>query len=360
MTETDKLKIEKPFENGVHSVLKVEWQLKLETPLCIKNGHSFAWQSVGDDSKKSRNHDTVYKWNTPKSKNERDNENEIQDLHYGLFVEDGKLVPKYMVPASSIRGTLRSWTIQHLVNRFLWDDEWRELNPESNTDNLPNLLKPDIESGKIKLSDVRKAVINEKNGFALVAGLFGMTLENLDDGENYAHAGRLKMETMPFNSTAILPSMDTTWKNNKNTNGPDNAARQITWRGPVDRITHSAKDGGLHTFLEFSSGQSFVTNFRILNPGKTDLALFALWKREINNGYLRLGGLTSIGRGRVHVTEQKMTFYSIQSQPVEDTPYLSPNTNADWADGSIWNIYPVKNIDSLIPHLATILGKGEQ
>ena len=186
MTESGKLNIEKPFDNGVHSVLKVEWQFKLETPLCIKNGHSFAWKSVGDDSKKSRNRNTVYKWNTPKSKNEKDKENEIQDLFYGLFVENGKLVPKYMVPASSIRGTLRSWTIRHLVDRFLWDDKWHELKLEANSGNLPNLLKPDVDSGKITLSTVRKTLMNEKNGFALVAGLFGMTLENLEEGENYA------------------------------------------------------------------------------------------------------------------------------------------------------------------------------
>lgn len=367
MKETSKLNIETPFENGIHSVLKIEWRLNIETPLCIKNGHSFAWQSVGDNTKKSRNRNTIYKWNTPKQTND---DNEISDLYYGLFVEDGKLIPKYMVPASSLRGSLRSWTIRHLVDRYLWDDRWQRLNPEKKSDKLPNLLKPEPDTEKIKISDIRKTLDNQKTGFALVAGIFGMTLENLEDGENFATSGRLRLETSPMNPSkySARPQIDSQFgfmDGGSNNFGPDNAVRHITWRGPVDRVTHGAKDGGLHTFLEFSTGQSFHALIRVLNPTTEDLALIVLWQREINRGYMRFGGLTSIGRGKMKVADSTANLYWINNISEEIKPFLIRET--DLTDGStpenaIWNkslVNLTDNTDLLIKHLATILGKGK-
>ena len=255
------------------------------------------------------------------------------------------------------------------MDRFLWDDKWHELKPEANSGNLPNLLKPDVESGKITLSTVRKTLMNEKNGFALVAGLFGMTLENLEDGENYAHAGRLRVETAPIKPSkhSKKPQIDSQFgfmDGKSNNFGPNNAVRHITWRGPVDRITHSAKDGGLHTFLEFSSGQTFDIQLRIINPTTYDLALLALWQREINCGYIRFGGLTSIGRGKLSVVDKRANLFWIHNISNDFKPFLdSANASDDTTiDDSIWKkarINLMTKSDLLLSQLATILGKGE-
>jgi CRISPR/Cas system CSM-associated protein Csm3 (group 7 of RAMP superfamily) len=85
--------------------------------------------------------------------------------------------------------------------------------------------------------------------------------------------------------------------------GPGNAARQMTVRNPLDRITHASRDGGLHHFLEFSRGQSFNVQLVIRNPQASDLGLLSLWQREMDDGLLRLGALSSVGRGRVKVVE---------------------------------------------------------
>ncbi len=340
MIEQVKTAVETPFLAGVHSVLKVEWELELVTPLCIKNGHSFAWKSVGDGSKKRRNYKTEFKWNKPP----KGDENEIADLHYSIFIENGKPVPKYQVPASSLRGALRAWTIRHLVNRFLWDEEWHSLHHEKNKNDLQNFLKPDFDAGKIKIADIRKIVINKKYGFGLVAGLFGMTLENLDDKENYAHAGRLYIETEPFKGKNKKLKLDTTWMETGNNYGPNNAVRQITWRGPVDRITHGAKDKGFHTFLEFEAGQSFNTFFTIINPKPVDLGLLRLWQNEINTGFLRLGGLASVGRGRLEIMDNSTVWYSKSTLPKKITKFRSDSkktNNEKSVLNETWKKYPL-------------------
>lgn len=291
--------VNRPFENGIHGIIKISWKLHLDTPLAIRNGFSFKWKST--EGEKARNDLVEFQWNESKQGDYHD----LMDLNFVIELRGQELVPLYQVPASSLRGALRLWTIRHLVDRSVW---------------------PALAGKKeIPFEEIKQWCLNLKNGFALLTGLFGIALEgvfnkeNPEEAEGYAHAGRLRVNTAPFAipGAAAEPATDHFQIKKGHQCGPNNVNRQVNLRGPVDRITHSAKEGGLHTFLEFSSGQNFDAGLVILNPVPEDLGLVALWEREMEYGFLRLGAVSSVGRGRIHVDGSKSD-YEIYSLPGED------------------------------------------
>ena len=125
--------------------------------------------------------------------------------------------------------------------------------------------------------------------------------------------------------------------------GPNNALRQITNRGPLCRITQSAAEGGLHTFLEFSTGNIFTVVLKILNPYREDIGLLALWERELVAGMIRFGAITSIGRGRVKVQDDSTHEFYTLSQSIELSKYpgltLVTSYNDELSD--LWNYYQI-------------------
>ena len=259
---------------------KKEFTFTLETPLVVRSGSSFSWENA--ERGKTRNYRMKYLWAHEADK--QDNEHDIADLYFSLRIEGDQVKPYYHIPSSSIRGSLRQWTIRNLLPEEWWDIEKR-LKEYAKQDPRPFL--PEY------LDDI--------------LSLFGFAINTADRELNkkYTSAGRLGIEVEPFNGNHPLPDVHGTWNNAGNDYGPSNAGRHIKTRNPLDRTTNSAKEGGLHSGLEFSKGQSFNVTLIVENPTDFDRRLIDYWCSEINNGIIRFGALSSIGRGRVKVEEVK-------------------------------------------------------
>jgi len=299
--------------SGIQALLKTTWKLRLETPLCIKSGSQSAFNPSGDGNK-TRYGNMTYGWNKPKTGSEV----EVSDLRFGLEVNNGSVNPVYTIPASGVRGSLRSWTLKHLVGK----NNQRLLN-ESLEDKIAEVKKerPNIDEAEekkeknIQIQKVKELLAADKF-LRLTADCFGIALGESDAG--ISMAGKMKLEVLPLRENSQRPDVQgNDWKSK--VSGPTNAFRHITVRGPVDRITHAAREGCLHYFIEFSPGQSFDVIVRTVNPSPAHMGMIGLWEREIANGMLRVGGLISIGRGRLSIVNSEHHLYL----PVS-------NDNNDW------------------------------
>lgn len=256
--------------------LKTEWSLSLETPIVVRSGSKFGWRNT--EKSKARNYKIQYKWGEQTL-------DEIADLYFSLKINGNKVEPYYHIPSSSIRGSLREWTIKHLLPEDWWDIE--------------KGLKKHVQ-GERDYASLPKHLVN-------ILSLFGFVVntENKTIDEKYTCAGRLTIDVSPFKGNYLIPEVDGTWSSSGNIYGPTNAKRHIKTRNPLDRITNAAKETGLHSGLEFSKGQTITVTLTIEKPTDFDKQLIDCWCNEINNGMIRFGGLTSIGRGRVKMAEAK-------------------------------------------------------
>jgi len=277
------------FSDGVNAVLVTKWKLGLETPLCIKNNSSSAFNPT-DGEKKTRNCNMSFGWNRLTTGDEV----QVSDAHFEIHIKDRQVLPCYSIPASSIRGALRSWTIKHLVKKELWG------------------LLYKLNEDKENIHKIKEA-IESNPGLELALDCFGMAVEEPDRIKgNISQAGRVKVEVLALENESEKPLVQgNDWKTGENQFGPENVCRHISVRGPVDRITHAAREGGLHYFLEFSPNQTFDVVLRVVNPEPVHLGLIALWEREIDIGILRVGGLTSIGRGRLRVENSQHDLFAL-------------------------------------------------
>ena len=146
----------------------------------------------------------------------------------------------------------------------------------------------------------------------LIQNLFGLAAESGDATANEETvAGRLQIETgdlAGLSKDEFKKSLlSGTWRNFQP--GSTHGRMLISTRSPIDRITHSAKDGGLHSFMELAPGNRFDVNLRIANPLSADLGFIAFWENGINDGFLRFGGLAAAGRGRMKISSTTVTLY---------------------------------------------------
>ena len=302
------------YAEGAYSLLLATWNVTLETPLVIRNGRTL---SYGEDaSTKSRNQHLHLNWLAGANAT-----HEVAALFDGYEVVDGRVVSYHYVPPSSVRGALRSWVIRHMVPSQFFaalvptsrakgagDSETDPPLPDASSDLIPSETQE-------AAPDLQAAFQTRKNGFHLVASLFGFATDTRDGTNAPANAGRLSIETDKFRGAAMR-KIRVAGATMEVEQGPENVARQMTVRNPLDRITHASRDGGLHHFLEFSRGATFSIRLRFLNVQPTDLGLLYLWQREIENGLLRFGALASIGRGRVSVQPQSYTLWRRRNAPV--------------------------------------------
>jgi len=84
----------------------------------------------------------------------------------------------------------------------------------------------------------------------------------------------------------------------------------VVSRSPLDRVTRGTKTGGLHNFMELKPGFEFKIILRIVNAVPEDLGFIDFWERSINQGLIRLGGLRSVGKGRISVKNNGVTLFS--------------------------------------------------
>lgn len=247
------------------------WEMTLETPLVVRSGGKFGWKNTA--ASKTRNNRMKFVWGQEKGSLE-----EIGDLNFSIRLVGQEARPYYHIPSAGIRGALREWAITNLLPRKQWDME--------------AYLK-DLPSGE----SVPEMMDNIINFFG-----FAVSTSNKERTKHCTRAGRLIINVEPFTETAEKPQMQGTWDEQAGNNyGPDNAQRHVKPRNPLDRITHAAKDGGLHNFLEFSAGQKVKVNISVKNPTDFDRRLLEVMKQEINDGMIRFGGLSGIGRGKATV-----------------------------------------------------------
>jgi hypothetical protein len=326
------------FSDGVNAVLVTKWKLRLETPLCIKSNSSSAFNPT-DGEKKTRNCNMSFGWNRSTTTN--GDEVQVSDAHFGIHIKDRRILPCYSIPASCIRGSLRSWTIKHLVKKELWG------------------LLYKLNENKENIHKIKEA-LESNPGLELAIDCFGMAVEEPDRIEdNISQAGRMKVEALPLENESEKPWVQgNDWKSGENQFGPKNVCRHISVRGPVDRITHAAREGGLHYFLEFSPNQTFDVILRVVNPDSVHLGLIALWEREINAGILRVGGLTSIGRGRLKVEKSQHDLFALPGYKgnwkVESAH--EQQGQSDDILAQLWKTYPISEAGIYIEKVEKLSG----
>ncbi|NOZ69995.1 MAG: hypothetical protein GXP46_12315 [Deferribacteres bacterium] len=258
------------------TVLRKRWDVTLETPLVVRSGGKFGWRNSSHS--KTRNFNMRFRWGA-----ESGELDDISDLYFSIRVNGNDAVPYYHIPSSSIRGALRAWTIKHLLPESWW--------------NIEKALKEHVRQNTSAPLPLNLDSILSLFGFVVNTG-------NKDIDRKYTHAGRLAIKVEPFSESAPRPYIDGSWADNQPGDSPANAKRHIKSRNPLDRVTNAAKDGGLHSFLEFSSGQSFRLDIIIEDPDDFDREIVDRWRKDINAGMLRFGALYSVGRGRVSISEE--------------------------------------------------------
>ncbi len=320
------------YASGVFGVFTAHWTLRCETPLAIRNGIKVTYKMC--DVRKSRGMQQSFHWRVPdKVKNQ---DNEVAALHYGYEVAGDTLKAYHFVPSSSVRGALRSWTINHLLQ-------------SSYRSHMAPPPKEDSAKTEAYLAAVHQALADTGSGYHTIASLFGQAFDTRQEGDSPSNAGRLQLETGRFSQTKALPIANN-GQVEQGFAGPGNVARQMTVRNPLDRITHASKEGGLHHFLEFCQGETFEVQLTIRNPQVSDLGILSLWRRELNDGLLRLGALSSIGRGRVKIIQENYQLWLGPGAPQGDwLERFIPNASSDPSEAlaDLWSAYtlPADKLD---------------
>ena len=260
---------------SIQGVLKICWEFECKQPLVIRNGQKLNF---------------VNRQRSNRVNNGDQTEMEVAELNYSYWVEDEQLVAYYKVPASSIRGVLRSYVID-------------------------NLIPPGERKFFSKMDDVDssgfKSIVEEDGGYANhLISLFGFALDSRIEELDMGNAGRITFETTKFIPNSNLHEDLGTFEDDRD-HIPGQATRALRVRNPIDRITHASKNGGLHRFIEFKRGERFKVIITIKDPTMKDLGIIGLWEREINEGIIRFGALSSIGRGRMEIVGKSYDFWQI-------------------------------------------------
>lgn len=285
--------------SAVRGVALIEWKLKTATKLCIKSGTISAWQQAASTKGKMRQVDAFLDFY---KKEQNDEKASLADFYHDASIVNGTLKVRYRIPASSVRGALRSYTIKRLVPKSRWGDLKVTKKSDDETDSAQAQAK---ERARIE------SALNTP-GWHLIQNLFGMATDSGDDAlEAQTVAGRLSVsadglkeyEKDEFERNLIAGNFTECEP------GSTHGKMVITTRNPLDRITQAAKSGGLHSFMELAPGNEFTVKLRIINPSPSDLGLVAFWEEGFEAGLLRIGGLTSTGRGRVVVESQTVSVF---------------------------------------------------
>ena len=328
------------YANGIHSVLLADWELACKTPLVIRNGQQIAYSDITPD--KTRLGKLSLSWQTPV-----DEEHSVAALCYGYEIRDDRVHRYHFVPASSVRGALRSWSIRHLVHPALYGA-------------FTSPAKEDKIAVAFHRSCVRQGLAQRDTGCELIASLFGLAA---DEGEESApsNAGRLSIETQKFAGVG-LRMVAVSDAEMEALSEPDNVQRQMSIRNPLDRVTHASRKGGLHHFLEICRGERFTVQLRIINPLDCDLALLGLWVRELNDGMLRIGALSSIGRGRMEVRQQTYELWRRTNAPkLQGCALLGDETDGSRPDdilSGLWkcHVIPPETLLEFTDYLKEFMG----
>ncbi|MEI7818431.1 MAG: RAMP superfamily CRISPR-associated protein [Desulfuromonadales bacterium] len=275
----------------------------MQTPLVIRSGTN-ASNKKSDEHEKGRKSNCQFSWiDKTTDANEGENWSEVKDFNYEFIVkDDGNLEARYSIPGSAIRGALRQWTIKTLI-------------PDSSKKlfSIPKREKGETIDVAEKMKEALIAVEDIGNFWHHVLSLFGSAYDlNPGNDTPLTWSGRLRINAVRLNGMQHNQCAGVA-AGSPDFVAPDNIKCHITTRTPMDRVTMAARSGGLHSGIEMSEGEKFTIEFRIFNPRPLDLKILKLWMRDINTGFLRFGGLTSQGRGRVSIFSENYRLYAAKN-----------------------------------------------
>jgi CRISPR/Cas system CSM-associated protein Csm3 (group 7 of RAMP superfamily) len=110
-------------------------------------------------------------------------------------------------------------------------------------------------------------------------------------------AGRIEFE----NGVPLQPRQVACHHEDHVESGGPGVPTRVRERGPVDRTTGAAKDGGLHHFLSVEKGTKFSGKILIHQATPADIAMLRVWKEALNAHLLSLGGVGAAGFGLASV-----------------------------------------------------------
>lgn len=281
----------------ITGIAKITWKLDTVTPLCIKSGTTSVWKqatSGNHNVSKLRQVDAAFDFFK-----KTETEGTISDFYYDAFIKDGdELKIRYRIPPSSVRGALRNYTIKRLVPKEYWN---AGLTLALDEDAPEEMQEQERKEYNQKLNEALR-----NPGWHLIQNLFGLAMDSSDESlEDESVAGRLQIMVDELEEYADSDFREIVISDGFSPElfkpGSTHGRMIFTTRNPIDRITHAARGGGLHSFMELAPGNSFSVTLQIVNPRPADLGFVAFWEQAIDHGLLRLGGLTSVGRGRLNV-----------------------------------------------------------
>ena len=306
---------ENGINNSVWGVYKVRWNLKCVTPLVFRDGHVF--KIVSSD---------------------RDEGSQISDLSIQYVFENGELKLYYQIPASSIRGALRSFCIQNLI-----DPTYYSLFSE--------LLK-DMKEDDCVLQAMKKGLNTPDSGIDYLVDLFGIAVNSSNVDNSIGQAGRLILETEKMDiKNVIKKQYDESGMEIEEMIDQLPEGSEIKIRNPLDRISLASKFGGLHQFLELSPENEIIVEFYISNPTTRDFGLFKLWAREIEYGMIRFGALASVGKGRMTLDHEQYSLWLAPNINIEEIlgesssiaePEQDSISNTEEIFAGLWNCFELK------------------
>lgn len=302
-----------PDQQGIQSALHCHWTLTLKTPLVIRHGSSASYKNNPEGYKKGRGKEKSFLWEKKETREDDHTWTGVADFNYHFFVDtDGNFRVAYSIPASTIRGALRQWAIKSMLKR---DERSHFQSPK-----LEGFSEEEKASFLKQVGKARECVEDTGHNWHHILSLFGnaldFPLEEFEEKEQMTWGSRLKVTTTiklvikEEKSEEEYGSIDGIKIKDMPPNAPDNIQRHINVRNPLDRMTMAAKNQGLHHALEMSPGQVFEVELHILNPKQKDIEMLSLWEEDINEGFLRFGGLTSQGRGRCMFNRAEYNLYA--------------------------------------------------
>ena len=264
--------------SDIKGIAQFSWELTTETALCIKSGTT----SVLDKDK-------TIEFKRKNANGNKKEESLVSDFSFDAVIENNSVKPRFRIPASSIRGVLRNFTIRELIPQEFWGAALSATD-EKAKDNLAGTIEPIC---------LKQAF--EHPGWQIVRNLFGLATDGSDpEVADKTVAGRLHV----YSDDGI----DT----------PDNPQKiTLRTRNPLDRCIQAGKDKGLHQFMVLPAGNTFTVTFRTINPIPADLGLFGIWKQYINAGRIRLGGA---GKARLSVKPETAMLYLRKNTSHENFP----------------------------------------
>lgn len=267
--------------SNVTGIAKIDWQITTQTPLCIKSG------TTSILNKKTNTLD----FDDKAEKSGDENNVSVSDFYFDVKIDEGAPHVVFRIPASSVRGALRTYTIKRLIPKEFRGATLFEAKEGKETDEALMAQKNKLLKDALNLP-----------GWHLIQNLFGLAADTSDeDLENEVVAGRLRISSNHIICRKVM------------LNKP-NAPLSIASRSPLDRVTRGTKDGGFHSFMELRPDHPFSITLHIINPTPEDLGFIAFWENSINKGLIRLGGLKSAGKGRLRVKSEVTLFRRDASQ----------------------------------------------